>query len=157
MLSALTKDAGKCDVMDMMTRKPRFAVVSTLFKQTTQDKVILITCEDVPQTIMAAAYWFMSPSTSSFVVLFNILFPILRITFAVVAYHSLRRLAQPWLWDELPKAMRDGNEVKMSYVMKHIIMGGSGDYLRLSNTGITDRITDGRWRIVEALSLSDCA
>ena len=123
MLSTLTKDEGKCDVMKMMTTKPWYAVVSTLFKQTTQDKVVLIMCEDVPQTIMAAAYWFMSPSTSSFIVLFNIIIPILRITFAAVAYRGLRQLAQPWLRDELRTATIDGNEVKVSYVMKHIIGG----------------------------------
>ena len=121
MLSALTKeDAGKCDVKNMMITSLN-ALVSTLFKQTTQDKVVLIIYEDVPQTIMAAAYWFVSPNTSTFVLFFNILLPILRITFAAVAYNSLRRLAQPWLRDELHMAMRVGHEVKMSYVMKHFI------------------------------------
>ena len=116
-------DAGKFDVMDMMTRKPWYAVVSTLFKQTTQDKVAVIIYQDVPQTVMAAAYWFMSPNTSAFVVLFNIQLPILRLIFAVLAYPGVRRLAQPWLRDELRKATIDGNEVKASYVMKHIIGG----------------------------------
>jgi hypothetical protein len=118
----------------MMTRKSWNTLVSTLFKQTTQDKVVLIMYEDVPQTIMAVAYWFVSPSTSTFVVLFNILLPILRITFAAVAYHGLRRLAQPWLRDELRTAMRDGNEVKMSYVMKHFI----GEKIDLSELDMGD-------------------
>ena len=153
-------DAGKNDdLFQTMTRTPWNAAVSILFKQTTQDKVVLIMYEDMPQTIMAAAYWFLSPSKSSFVVIFNIMLPILRITFAAVAYDRLRKLAQPGLRDDLRTATMAGNEVKESYVMKHIFggkmealakaQGGrvDGDTMDLSNTGITDR----HWRILEAL------
>ena len=116
----LAKDTGRIDCVDMVMRKPLHTVISTLFKQTTREKVVLISCEDAPQTIMAAAYWLINPDTSIFILCFNILLPLLRITFAGVAYPILRRAAQPSLRDELLEATMNRNEAKVANLMRHI-------------------------------------
>ena len=101
-------------------------VLALLYKQTTASKRWLIALEDGPQTAMALIYAvFEQPDP--FVVLMNVLLPVLRYLFAVMLNGPLRRQVRPWLQDQLDQAIADKNVAKVVALCNSLMEEVDGD------------------------------
>ena len=101
-------------------------VLALLYKQTTPSKRRLIALEDGPQTAMALIYAvFEQPNP--FVILMNVLLPVLRYLFAVMLNRPLRRRVWPWLQGQFDQAIADKNEAKVVALGNSLVEEVDGD------------------------------